>query len=145
MTKSKSRAHGLGIGAGSMIDNGDGTISYRATGTLTQAFRVNLADVTGFAVRKGDKVFERTFVLLGNGTELASVDVNHGTAEKIEKWIREQPGFRGNTQAVSVTPGASPQIEHRLIADELAKLAALRDQGVLTDAEFAAQKAKLLD
>ena len=30
-------------------------------------------------------------------------------------------------------------------ADELAKLAALRDNGTLTDAEFAAQKAKLLD
>ena len=29
-------------------------------------------------------------------------------------------------------------------ADELTKLAALRDSGVLTDAEFAAQKAKLL-
>lgn len=29
-------------------------------------------------------------------------------------------------------------------ADELAKLAALRDQGVLTDEEFTAQKAKLL-
>ena len=29
-------------------------------------------------------------------------------------------------------------------ADELVKLAGLRDQGVLTDAEFAAQKAKLL-
>jgi hypothetical protein len=29
-------------------------------------------------------------------------------------------------------------------ADELVKLAKLRDQGVLTDAEFAAQKAKLL-
>jgi type VI protein secretion system component VasK len=30
-------------------------------------------------------------------------------------------------------------------AEELSKLAALRDQGVLTDAEFAAQKAKLLN
>jgi hypothetical protein len=30
-------------------------------------------------------------------------------------------------------------------ADELAKLAALRDSGALTDAEFAAQKAKLLN
>ena len=29
-------------------------------------------------------------------------------------------------------------------ADELVKLAALKDQGVITDAEFAAQKAKLL-
>jgi hypothetical protein len=30
------------------------------------------------------------------------------------------------------------------IADELSKLAALRDQGVLTEEEFAAQKARLL-
>ena len=30
------------------------------------------------------------------------------------------------------------------VTDDLAKLAALRDQGVLTDAEFAAQKARLL-
>ena len=30
------------------------------------------------------------------------------------------------------------------VADELAKLAALRDSGVLTEAEFAAQKARLL-
>ena len=30
------------------------------------------------------------------------------------------------------------------VADELAKLAALKDKGILTDAEFAAQKAKLL-
>jgi hypothetical protein len=30
------------------------------------------------------------------------------------------------------------------VADELAKLATLRDRGILTDAEFAAQKAKLL-
>jgi hypothetical protein len=30
------------------------------------------------------------------------------------------------------------------VADELAKLAKLRDQGVLTQAEFAVQKAKLL-
>jgi hypothetical protein len=29
-------------------------------------------------------------------------------------------------------------------ADEIAKLASLRDQGVLTDAEFATQKAALL-
>jgi hypothetical protein len=43
------------------------------------------------------------------------------------------------TQAyIRQTVGSSGQ------ADELAKLASLRDQGVLTDEEFAAQKAKLL-
>ena len=39
---------------------------------------------------------------------------------------------------VRQTAGASSS------ADELAKLAALRDQGVLSEAEFAAQKSKLL-
>jgi hypothetical protein len=41
--------------------------------------------------------------------------------------------------AAPVTPDPS-----NLIADELTKLAALRDSGVLTDEEFATQKAKLL-
>jgi hypothetical protein len=33
---------------------------------------------------------------------------------------------------------------HHSVADELTKLAALRDSGVITEAEFAAQKAKLV-
>jgi hypothetical protein len=33
---------------------------------------------------------------------------------------------------------------HRSTADEITKLASLRDQGVITEAEFASQKAKLL-
>ena len=131
---------GLGVGAGSMIDNRDGTISYRPTGNLTQAFRVNIADVTGFAVRKSNKMLERTFVVLGHGTELAEVSVAHGVAEKIEKWIRERPEFRGN---VPQEP-ARPQATAISVADELAKLAQLRSAGVLTDEEFAAQKANLL-
>jgi hypothetical protein len=53
-----------------------------------------------------------------------------------------QPGFKGfiyrNPPSVPAQPGPSS------VADELAKLADLRDKGVLTDAEFAAQKARLL-
>jgi putative oligomerization/nucleic acid binding protein len=41
-----------------------------------------------------------------------------------------------------VQPAASP--DSRVVADELRKLAELRDAGVLTEAEFAAQKARLL-
>jgi hypothetical protein len=37
--------------------------------------------------------------------------------------------------------GLAPQVD---VADQLTKLAALRDQGILTDAKFEAQKAKLL-
>jgi hypothetical protein len=43
-----------------------------------------------------------------------------------------------------VPPTAMPVSSTGSVADELGKLVALRDKGVLTDAEFAAQKAKLL-
>jgi hypothetical protein len=81
--------------------------------------------------------------LLGNGTELASVSVNHGVSEKIESYFRGHPDFGGNVQAVA--PATQPPLEtSSLIADELTKLAQLRDVGVLTEDEFASQKAKLL-
>jgi hypothetical protein len=43
--------------------------------------------------------------------------------------------------APAAVPGAAAPAS---VADELAKLAKLRDAGALTDDEFAAQKAKLL-
>ena len=136
--------HKLGLGNGSIVDNGDGTASYRATGKLTQAFRVNIADITGFAVRKQGKVLERTFVILGNGTELASVSVNHGTSEKIEAWFRAHTLFRGNVPQAAPAPrqSAAPPAT---MADELIKLAQLRDAGALSPEEFDRAKAKLLN
>lgn len=44
----------------------------------------------------------------------------------------------------AAAPAPATPDPSNLIADELTKLASLRDSGVLTDAEFAAQKAKLL-
>ena len=45
----------------------------------------------------------------------------------------------------TATSPATPQIVATSVADELKKLAELRDSGVLTEAEFDAQKAKLLE
>jgi hypothetical protein len=39
--------------------------------SFTQAFRVNIADVTGFSVEQGGKLLTRRFNVLGNGTLLA--------------------------------------------------------------------------
>ena len=50
---------------------------------------------------------------------------------------RQQDAFKSYVQNVTA-PGGSGT------ADEISKLAELRNQGVITDAEFAAQKAKLL-
>lgn len=140
--------HKLGFGNGTIVENGDGTASYRKPVEFTQSFRVRIADVTGFSVSRGNKALERTLKILGNGTELASCSVNHGASEKIEAWFRAHPDFASNAGGrVTTEPPAAPAagvLDGRLIADELTKLAGLRDAGVLTEDEFAAQKAKLL-
>jgi hypothetical protein len=141
--------HGLGVGHGSMIDNGDGNIEYRQTGKLLPAFQINVGDVTGFSVRKptkqdkknGVSSLQRVLVIMGSGTELASVGVNVNTPGKIEAWIRAHPKFRGNVPqaaAVAAAPASSS------LADELTKLAGLRDSGILSPEEFESAKARLL-
>jgi hypothetical protein len=147
----RGQSHGLGVGKGSIIDYGGGMIEYRQTGKLLPAFKVNIADVTGFSVRKATKQdkkngasgLQQVFVLQGSGTEVATCPVNYGTAEKIEAWIRAHPSFRGNVPQNA--PAATPQITAPVnLADELTKLAQLRDAGVLSPAEFDQAKAKLL-
>lgn len=61
---------------------------------------------------------------------------NHGEAAQF-KTVLTDLILRGSAPA----PAASAPVD---LADQLGKLAALRDQGILTDDEFAAQKAKLL-
>jgi hypothetical protein len=122
----------------------DGTVSYYGSGSFTQAFRVAIADVTGFSVVKGGKMFERTLNVMGSGSLLASVSVNHGTSEKIEEWFKSHTAFGTRTTHVSHAALAPAAPESSSVADEIRKLASLRDEGLLTEAEFAAQKAKLL-
>jgi hypothetical protein len=146
----RGQSHGLGFGNGSIIDFGDG-IEYRQTGKLLPAFKVNIADITGFSVRKamrqdrknGATALQQVFVLQGSGTELAACPVNYGTVQKIEAWIRAHPSFRGNVPQnapVAAPQGAAPVD----IADQLAKLVQLRDAGVLSPEEFDQAKAKRL-
>lgn len=108
-----------------------------------------IAEVQGFSVVKGGKMLERTLNVNGSGTLLASVSIPHGTAEKIEEWFRRHPRFRDNApvslQQMVNAPSADPSENGTLlIADELRKLATLRDEGILTDEEFAGRKQLLL-
>ena len=140
--------HGFGLGNGGISDLGDGVVEYRATGKIFPAFRVNVADVTGFAVRRpgradkslGASGMQQIFSIIGGGTELAACAVNYGTSAKIEAWIRAQPLFGKNVAPASATPPAS----QGTLSEELTKLAGLRDSGVLTPDEFNQAKAKLL-
>lgn len=129
--------HNLGFGSGKIVENDDGSAGYIAPASFSQAFRVQIADVTGFSTSKGSKALERTLNVLGNGTTLASTSVNHGVSEKIEEWFRAHPLF-GVSAGVPASPSASS------MGDELRKLAELHSAGILTDSEFAASKARLL-
>jgi hypothetical protein len=144
--------HGLGFGNGRLVEYEDGTVGYYKTGELTQAFRVSIAEVQSFSVVKGGKMLERTLNIMGSGTCLASVSINHGTAEKIEEWFRRHPQWR-DSAPMSAPVAATLQINQPapgsdagglLIADEIRRLAELRDEGILTEEEFAARKAVLL-
>src|SRR4051812_36343977 len=104
--------HGLGFGNGRLVEYEDGTVAYYKTGELTQAFRVALAEVQSFSVVKDGKMFERKLNVMGSGTVLASVSVNHGTAEKVEEWFRRHPQFRDNAplslQQMVTAPATEP-------------------------------------
>lgn len=146
----KPVSHGLGFGNGSLIEHPDGSVEYRQTGKLIPAFRVRIPDVVGFSVRKvtrDDKKrlnassMQQVLTLQGSGTTLAEVAVNHGTAAKVEEWFRARPEFGAGVAGAQPTSAHAPSGS---VADELMKLAQLRDAGVLTPNEFEAQKAKLL-
>jgi hypothetical protein len=65
------------------------------------------------------------------------------TIERQSQYVHMQPPMPGayGVPAAPPPPSAEPEGD---LADRLRKLAGLRDEGILTDEEFAAQKAKLL-
>lgn len=149
--------HGLEFGCGGFTDYGNGAVEYRKTGEIMLAFKVNVADITGFTVRKptrDDKKdlkasgLQQVFVVQGGGTELAAVAVNYGTAEKMEAWFRQHPSFgqRNRANAHPAPASGHPVANESTpgLVEQLAQLGQLRDSGVLTAEEFERAKAKLL-
>jgi hypothetical protein len=134
------KRHSLGSAAGTILEYDDGTAGYVPAGKFSQQFRVRIADVTGFSVTRDRTVLERMLNVLGDGMLLGSVSVNHKESERIEKWFRAHPRFGGNGRASDQTTTATGTS----VADELRKLAELHKEGMLTDEEFAAAKARSL-
>jgi hypothetical protein len=134
--------HKLGFGSGTILEHRDGSVSYRQSGSVTPAFRLNLADVTGFVVTKAPPgaTFPRRLHLMGHGTELVVVEVRHGVAEKIEAWFKNHSNFSRGSLTVASQGGAKIDV-----LDQLERLGKLRDGGVLTEEEFQAKKREFLD
>jgi hypothetical protein len=85
----------------------------------------------------------RTAVIAGTATHVSN-NVSRRQANRWADQNQAQPGYMAPVepqqyeQAPPPPPAAADPIE------QLKEMAALRDQGILTDEEFAAQKAKLL-
>ena len=77
------------------------------------------------------------------GKSMALEGMPKADAERVKALIDDAVhAAKGGSGHVPI--GAAPVAAAPDVADQLQKLAALRDQGILTDDEFAAQKAKLL-
>lgn len=87
---------------------------------------------TAFVVVMGDEK-SVTFVDVGSGKDF---DITEAQCSKSASLLPPAP-----PELLAATPVNSPAVS---VADELEKLAALRDKGILTEAEFQAQKAALL-
>jgi hypothetical protein len=77
----------------------------------------------------------RTAAIAGTATAVS----NGVSRRQQERWARQGPAEPEAYAPPPPAPAAGPDL-----VSQLKELAALKEQGVLTDAEFAAQKARLL-
>jgi hypothetical protein len=79
----------------------------------------------------------RTAVVAGTATAVS----NRVSRRQSERWAQDQPAY---PQEQAPPPAAAPAASGESRIDQLKELGALREQGVLNDAEFEAEKARIL-
>jgi hypothetical protein len=79
----------------------------------------------------------RTAVVAGTATAVS----NRVSRRQAQRWGYVDQGAAYDEPAPAPAPAAAPVADP---IDQLKQLAALKDQGILTEEEFAAQKAKIL-
>jgi Short C-terminal domain len=82
----------------------------------------------------------RTAVIAGTATSVS----NRVSRRQAQRWSAEEQPQYAEPQYAEPPPQAAPAAHAASRVDELKDLAALKEQGVLTDAEFAAEKARIL-
>ncbi len=80
----------------------------------------------------------RTAVIAGTATSVS----NRVSRRQANRWAAEEP--QQQEQQYAPPPPAAPAAPTESRVEKLTQLAALKEQGVLTDAEFAAEKARIL-
>jgi hypothetical protein len=104
----------------------------RKSGTQAIHFR----QVAQVAIEKG-LIFTNISVESSGGHIIRLMGVPKEDGEKVKSMIDEAVKFAHRGQPSTVAPTVD-------IADQLTKLAALRDSGILTEEEFVSQKQKIL-
>jgi hypothetical protein len=82
----------------------------------------------------------RTAVIAGTATSVS----NRVSRRQGERWQAQEMQQAAQQQPVAAPPPPAPAAGQPSTIEQLKELAALKEQGVLTDEEFAAQKAKIL-
>ncbi len=80
----------------------------------------------------------RTAVVAGTATAVS----NRVSRRQANRWAAQEPDPNQQYQQQYAQPAPAPAAPDPI--EQLKDLAALKDQGILTEAEFAAQKAKIL-
>jgi hypothetical protein len=80
----------------------------------------------------------RTAVVAGTATAVS----NRVSRRQASRWSQQDAAQQPYSEQPSAPPPAGPSVDDRL--QQLKELGELKSSGVLTDAEFEAQKAKIL-
>ena len=83
----------------------------------------------------------RTAVVAGTATSVS----NRVSRRQAERWAAQEAASRSEQQYAEPPPAAPARRRRRQDrVEQLKELAALKEQGMLTDEEFAAEKARIL-
>jgi hypothetical protein len=82
----------------------------------------------------------RTAVIAGTATSVS----NRVSRRQGERWAEQEQQAAVQAQAAPAPPPPQPQAGASSTIDQLKELGELKAQGILTEEEFAAQKAKIL-
>lgn len=99
------------------------------------------AVVAGTATAVSGRVARRQAEKFADRDQAIAANRGAGYAEGAQQVQYEQAQYAPPPPQYAPPPPAAPEVD---VISELKQLAELHDQGILTDEEFAAQKAKLL-
>jgi membrane protease subunit (stomatin/prohibitin family) len=86
----------------------------------------------------------RTAVIAGTATAVSGHVANRQAARAQQDQAQQDQAQQDQAQQDQAQAPAAPVAPQVDVVDQLKRFAELRDQGILTEEEFAAQKAKLL-